>query len=257
MPEKDQSELFFNKFNQLFVDINKLYMEELGYDLWSTNNTVEYHNFLFEDPIVFKNPEYNDFGDISGVDFSNYAGEVISVEQLTKIFPWANKNYAAAAVAALDKYGSKIGLTAKGKLMVLAQFAHESKFKFTYELGKGRGKKYGIPTGPYNQIYYGRGPIQITWDYNYKYITENCFPKLGINADIYRDPDLCIRNLEIGCAASLCWFIMPGNGRAAIAAANTGDVARLTKAINGGYNGLAERIDLTKKIFSVVAQTNG
>ena len=35
------------------------------------------------------------------------------------------------------------------------------------EVGKGAGRAYGEPTGPYNQVYYGRGPCQITWLANY------------------------------------------------------------------------------------------
>ncbi len=40
---------------------------------------------------------------------------------------------------------------------------------------ENNGKPYGNPvpkywtaTGPYNQIYYGRGHVQLTWDYNYQ-----------------------------------------------------------------------------------------
>src|SRR5215471_2533387 len=35
------------------------------------------------------------------------------------------------------------------------------------EYGKGKGKKYGVPAGPYNQVYYGRGFVQLTWYDNY------------------------------------------------------------------------------------------
>jgi hypothetical protein len=36
------------------------------------------------------------------------------------------------------------------------------------ENGKGAGMEYGKPAGPYNQIYYGRGDVQLTWWDNYK-----------------------------------------------------------------------------------------
>ena len=45
---------------------------------------------------------------------------------------------------------------------------------------------------------------------------------------------------------------MPGNGKRAIKCANNGDVVGLSKAINGGYNGLQDRINNTKKIFAEV-----
>ena len=36
------------------------------------------------------------------------------------------------------------------------------------EYGKGSGKSYGEPTGPYDQAYYGRGHVQLTWLENYQ-----------------------------------------------------------------------------------------
>jgi putative chitinase len=36
------------------------------------------------------------------------------------------------------------------------------------EYGQGSGKSYGQPTGPYDQCYYGRGHVQLTWEDNYK-----------------------------------------------------------------------------------------
>jgi len=233
---------------RLRVDLYKEIYESIGYGLNKTNNQINYKNYLINNPQMFGNQFGLDIG-----SFENYTGGVISLDELMKIYPRAKRDYAGAALAALDKYGSTVGLTDKGKLMVLAQFAHESgNFIYTAELGKGKGRQYGQPSGPYGKIYYGRGPIQITWETNYKTITQNIFPKMGINADIWADPDLCEQNLLIGCAASLAWFLLPGNGKRAIAAANAGDVLALTKAINGGTNGLDDRKKNTEKIFAAV-----
>ena len=38
------------------------------------------------------------------------------------------------------------------------------------EIGKGRGRKYGKPVN--GKKYYGRGYVQLTWDYNYRKATE-------------------------------------------------------------------------------------
>src|SRR5262249_54746395 len=35
------------------------------------------------------------------------------------------------------------------------------------EYGQGAGKPYGVPAGPYGQVYYGRGFVQLTWYDNY------------------------------------------------------------------------------------------
>jgi predicted chitinase len=253
----DESEIYVKELSHTIINLYKLAIEDMGYDMGDTNNEIEYRNYLSSDPIYFYKDDESTIenGDTidSSIDFSNYIGGIISIDKLMQIYPKANRNYAAAAVSVLDKYGDKVGLNDKGKLMVLAQFAHESgNFIYTHEIGSGKGRSYGRPSGPYGKVYYGRGPIQITWEANYKQITQNCFPKIGITADIHKDPDLCCRNLEIGCAASLCWFMLPGNGKKAVAAANAGDVKALTKAINGGYNGLQDRVNNTNKIFKAV-----
>ena len=36
------------------------------------------------------------------------------------------------------------------------------------EYGKGSGKEYGAPAGPYGECYYGSGFVQLTWLENYQ-----------------------------------------------------------------------------------------
>lgn len=180
----------------------------------------------------------------------DYTRGILSVDDLAELFPNARRNYISACLEALDLYSDIVGLSDKGKLMALGQMAAETEgFIYIAEIGKGRGKKYGKPAGPYNKIYYGRGPIQVTWEKNYKTITQIIFPKMGINADIWADPDLCEKDIKIGCAASMAWFMLPGNGIRAIQCANNGDVDGLSKAINGGNNARHKRRDYTHKIF--------
>ena len=52
----------------------------------------------------------------------------------------------------------------------LATFYHETAYTMQpiEEYGKGSGKSYGKPAGPYGQCYYGRGYVQLTWEDNYK-----------------------------------------------------------------------------------------
>lgn len=53
------------------------------------------------------------------------------------------------------------------------------------EVGKGRGHPYGNPVN--GHVYYGRGYVQLTWDYNYR--------KMGtlIGVDLLSNPDLALR----------------------------------------------------------------
>jgi putative chitinase len=63
------------------------------------------------------------------------------------------------------------------------------------EYGRGKGKSYGKPTGPYKQAYYGRGLVQLTWQANYVNATEK-LRKLGLlkpDEDLARTPDLALR----------------------------------------------------------------
>lgn len=62
------------------------------------------------------------------------------------------------------------------------------------EYGKGKGRKYGVPAGPYRHVYYGRGFVQLTWLANY----EKAGKALGV--DLVRYPE---RALEPTIAANI------------------------------------------------------
>jgi len=63
------------------------------------------------------------------------------------------------------------------------------------EYGKGHGKGYGVPMGPFSQIYYGRGFVQLTWFTNYRKAEER-IP----GSDLVAKPD---NALEPGIAAQV------------------------------------------------------
>lgn len=95
------------------------------------------------------------------------------------------------------------------------------------EYGKGRGKKYGVP-GKHGQIAYGRGYVQLTWDYNY----EKADSELGLNGALTRDyrlaldpkiaADIMVRGMEEG------WF----TGKS-LASYPAGDYVNDRRVING------------------------
>ena len=70
---------------------------------------------------------------------------------------------------------------------ILATIKHETAetFKPIREYGKGKGRAYA-KVYPNGNSYYGRGYVQLTWDFNYK--------KLGNILDIplYQEPDLAL-----------------------------------------------------------------
>lgn len=63
------------------------------------------------------------------------------------------------------------------------------------EYGKGRGRPYGVPTGPWHQVYDGRGLVQLTWEYNYKKATIE-LKSAGViddTIDLEKTPELAMR----------------------------------------------------------------
>jgi putative chitinase len=72
----------------------------------------------------------------------------------------------------------------------LATVFHETAYTMVpiEEYGKGSGKEYGQPTGPYGQCYYGRGHVQLTWEDNYKKGEENLLKRHRIMAHIHKYP---------------------------------------------------------------------
>lgn len=82
---------------------------------------------------------------------------------------------------------------------VLATAWHEARFKPVAEAGKGKGKPYGKP-GKYGQAQYGRGLVQLTWDFNYEWADK----RLGLDGallkdfDLALDPEIAARILVIG-----------------------------------------------------------
>lgn len=123
----------------------------------------------------------------------------------------------------------------------LGQLAHESgSFRYMEELASGaayEGRRDLGNTQPGDgKRYKGRGPIQITGRANYRFFGR----KIGI--DIERHPELAAFP-SIGLHLALEYW----KARNLNFAADQDDVRAITKAINGGYNGLEDRIlHLTK-----------
>lgn len=132
---------------------------------------------------------------------------------------------------------NKYDITTKiRKAAFFAQLAHETAgFKYLHELGGASYfKKYdgrmgnGVGEGA---KYKGRGLIQLTGKDNYRAYGK----KLGV--DLLNNPDLAAAPaiaLEIAC---LYW-----NDRNLNRYADKEDIRAITRAINGGYNGLEDRI---------------
>ncbi|EOW9031106.1 glycoside hydrolase family 19 protein [Cronobacter malonaticus] len=89
--------------------------------------------------------------------------------------------------------------------------------------------------------YRGRGLKQITFKANY----EECGKALGLN--LVESPDLLLQDKYAALSAGWFW---KANGCNQFA--DAGDVNGLTRRINGGLNGLQDRIDRTKRAEGVL-----
>lgn len=140
--------------------------------------------------------------------------------------------------AAMDKAGYT---DPTERAMFLAQMAHESgNFRYDEEIHDGsnyEGRSDLGNTQPGDgKRYKGRGYIQLTGRANYIHYGS----KLGV--DLVGKPELAKRP-DIAADVAVAYW----NERVDRAAAAKGDVRTVTRNINGGYNGLQDRIDKFKK----------
>ena len=89
--------------------------------------------------------------------------------------------------------------------------------------------------------YRGRGPIQITGKEMYK--------KIGVilGVDLVSNPDLILDPKYILLSAGAYWKLANCN-----AYADRNDIKGLTKSINGGYNGIADRSEWKRKVDNIL-----
>jgi predicted chitinase len=118
----------------------------------------------------------------------------------------------------------------------MAQLAHESgEYRYMEELADGSAYEGRADLGNTQpgdgRRFKGRGPIQITGRANYA----ACGAALGL--DLLADPTLLARP-EHG-TASACWF---WNSRDLSLLADQDWFRLITRRINGGFNGLADRL---------------
>jgi putative chitinase len=181
----------------------------------------------------------------------------LTQQQLLQILPNAGKQagvFASALNLAMERYQINTRLRMAA---FVAQVGHESgQFRYVRELG---GDQYlsKYDTGPLakrlgntpeadvdGQKYRGRGLIQVTGRANYL----ACSKALFGDDRLLRTPEL-LEQAEWACK-SAAWF---WNSRNLNALADAGDFIGITRRINGGINGLAERQSFYNTALKVLA----
>lgn len=166
---------------------------------------------------------------------------------LTKIMPYANAKaelYAPLLDAAMREFDIN---TLARQASFLSQVGHESgQLRYVRELASGAAyedrKDLGNTQPGDGERYRGRGLIQITGRANYT------AAMMALDVDIVEHPEL-LETPVLACR-SAAWF-WKSHGLNELA--DAGDQVKVTKRINGGTNGLADRLALFEVAKRVLA----
>lgn len=161
---------------------------------------------------------------------------MISADQLHKIMPNAGHRvdiFLDPLNHAMDEFEIN---TIKRQSAFLGQIAHESgELRYVREIASGSAyegrKDLGNDETGDGVKYKGRGLLQITGKYGY----EQCGVALGLN--LVSHPEL-LEEPENACRSAAWWWSKHGCNQLADAEA----YITITKRINGGMNGYADRV---------------
>jgi putative chitinase len=164
---------------------------------------------------------------------------MITIEQLKKIIPYAGSG-AGVFLGPLNDAMSEFGIdTSARQAAFLAQVAHESgSLRYVCEIASGaayEGRADLGNTKPGDGIRFcGRGLIQITGRANYRACSVAMYGNEGY---LLLHPEL-LEEVVPACR-SAAWF---WHSRGLNALADSGSFRAITRAINGGFNGYADRL---------------
>ncbi|WP_249584323.1 glycoside hydrolase family 19 protein [Pseudomonas viridiflava] len=178
----------------------------------------------------------------------------ITTQQLLQILPNASSR-AGVFVPALNVAMGKYGIVTKLRIAAfLAQIGHESgqlryvrelggdKYLSKYDTGRLADRLGNTPEADGDgQFFCGRGLIQITGRANYA----ECGEALGL--DLISHPELLEQPQHAAMSAAWYW-----SSRGLSSLADKADFVAITKRINGGTNGLADRQALYDRALKVL-----
>ena len=167
------------------------------------------------------------------------SGFVVSEAQFDQMFPSRNSFYTysglVSALSAYPAFATTGGSTVEAQeaAAFLANVDHETGgLVYINEIDESgdycASESYGCPAGTY--AYYGRGPLQISWNFNYEAAGQ------AIGQDLLDNPNLVSTNAAISWETAL-WYWMtqtgPGTMTAHNAMVNGAGFGQTIWAING------------------------
>lgn len=160
----------------------------------------------------------------------------ITEELLSKIYPQSTKSNRLKYVDHLDRFMIEYLInTPIRQQSFLSQIGHESgQLRYSEEIASGKTYEGRIDLGN-TEVgdgvrFKGRGLIQITGRTNYLKLSQ------ALSFDFILSPEELSN--PMWAVVSACWFWQVYNLNTI---ADTGDFKKITKIINGGYNGLEDR----------------
>jgi len=164
-----------------------------------------------------------------------------------------------SVLVAMNRYGTELGVDKPHRaVQFYAQIMHESgDFRYDREIWgpTPAQKRYDTRKDLGNtpeadgdgKIYMGRTAMQLTGKSNYRAFTEWCSSHAMSSPDFVRNPDAVNTDPWEGLVPLWYWDTNNLNRLA-----DQGDVETITKRVNGGINGLADRIDHLVRLSLVV-----
>jgi putative chitinase len=170
----------------------------------------------------------------------------VTVAQLRQVMPNLSQAKAEQYLPHLNRAMAEANITTpQRKATFLAQLAHESgQLRYMEEIASGaayEGRRDLGNTQPGDGVRYkGRGPIQLTGRANYRAAGRALGIDLEGNPSRAKDPDVAFR------IAGWYW-----SSRNLNTYADAGNFREVTRRINGGYNGLADREAYYRRALNV------
>ena len=170
----------------------------------------------------------------------------VTVQQLRAVMPNLSQAKAEQYLPHLNRAMAEANITTpQRKAAFIAQLAHESgQLRYMEEIASGaayEGRRDLGNTQPGDGTRYkGRGPIQLTGRANYRAAGQALGIDLEGNPQRAKDPDVAFR------IAGWYWSTRNLNTYA-----DAGNFREVTRRINGGYNGMADREMYYRRALSV------
>jgi putative chitinase len=173
---------------------------------------------------------------------------MITLQQLQHIYKDASakrvETFYPHIVQTMEKYEI---LNPQRKRMFLAQIGHESgQLRYVEEIASGQAYEFRADLGNIvpgdGPKYKGRGLIQITGKTNY------LLCGVALDLDLLSKPEILLLPKYAAMSAGWFWYNKNLNSLA-----DLGLFRDITKRINGGYNGYADRYKLYQRAFEVIS----